>query len=687
MPDLSNQDWLDFLGTPKKKAVDPYLALGKAGLENPTPDLLSSLAGPPSHPGGPLTQADLDFLPPRQEPRTALQSPTPPLPPPPLPPNAGTTPLRSSQAPWEPAPQDVAPEVDGEQAPPPLTGGNNVDWNEVNRNNASLANPAMPVQGTQASNPMLLDDIEARAARQKSGQNASVVLQPDEDSLPMEQGPKPASPVMAQTVEPKGYDPINLLQEQYRDAIRATASARQHDLSEQEMQKYLMLASSGAQHAGGNAGAAAALGQEAAKLQAAPLQMNSLQKQAEVMQTQAKAAKETWELDPESPTSMGAQMSFIASNQFNEIADRMAKDGKLDPVQARQKLYGEVKQLNSVGLDTFQKIMKNTGDYNAQAVHAALEEAQKDQHRMLTRQLRAETVSRETLLPALNSGDSAISWFARNAVKSMMPNEVAQIPPDVFSKMTANEIQSQFPGMAGMIAEYIKFGNVRSLQVEEQKNVNDKWQIRTGRINAPGTPMNGQEAVPEVAKAMAPKFNEMTRAVPVAMQSYDALAKRAAGGPEAMANIKLNSQEGQDIRNEIQTFINYAAIVSPVHAEALKQQLAVFDKSGSINLWAFVWGSEGTQSTLESAFRNMNANYSNMAGMYERKDMSRGEVPVEPPIHLPVVIGREKTGYDSSGQVMEGPTYSFRINEKTVKYWTDENGNWKKQTTTKKPKE
>lgn len=246
--------------------------------------------------------------------------------------------------------------------------------------------------------------------------------------IPNEQGPSPSAPMPAQTVEPsRGYDPIKILQEKYGSAIRDVASAREHDLSDMQMQRKLMLLSSMGQHAMGNTGAATALGTQAARLGSSPLRMESFQKQAEVSSLMSKASLEAQLLDPESPLAQQVLMGYVMSPTGQAQANELIRaNPKLSPTEAKMMVHDMYRGASPKAMELALKYQKDAADASEVSARTRLEHAHGQVNEQQARDMYQLFQHKEKLYQELDTAGSPASNYMNAFLSKLAPEAYAE---------------------------------------------------------------------------------------------------------------------------------------------------------------------------------------------------------------------------------------------------------------------
>ena len=448
-PDLGNPSRLQWnpdasgpLPTPREPFVPGNIIGGPSTLAPETPK---------------LTQADLNFLPPRQEPRTDPMSGRVLPPPPPSALDAQTTPSRSSYGgpgvPPQTSPADMAPEVDGEQAPPPLTGFNNVSDAELAANNASVRGADNGSQYIQPSH---------------------VVSQPS-PPIPPPQSVQPSLPIppgeqapTAEEVPTHKRDPNDILLEQYREPIMDMAkAARARDLARMDSPQartdaHLMMM----QGLIGRDSALSGRGADLLRKSAYdPIYGESLEQQGKSAQSMGLGQAASEKLDPASPTSEAMRIAMLASPMTDDWANRSVAQGEFPSVrEAKEWMYNKSKNLHGAGMETFLSNVMKGGDFSKQSAERELTNVLADKNSWEGKQIRLAFETEQSLIKALGDPNHPVSRYAKGISKMMMGNKWR---PE-YEGMSALELAKLTPAIQPAL-HMIQYQAGNQLDTEKQK--------------------------------------------------------------------------------------------------------------------------------------------------------------------------------------------------------------------------
>lgn len=157
-----------------------------------------------------------------------------------------------------------------------------------------------------------------------------------------------------------------------------------------------------------------------------PFESAQIKTKTENVDNLAKANVTSQKLDPNSPASKAAKLSFYASPEFEMVAIGMSKsDPSLSVYDAKKMLYNAAEGMSQHALEAFQNTMKASGDYSRQRATEALEYASTRHQRALSSQIELEVDNTQSFYDAMNNGSSGISQFLVQAIENATGDKIA----------------------------------------------------------------------------------------------------------------------------------------------------------------------------------------------------------------------------------------------------------------------
>ena len=593
---------------------------------------------PPLTPKGPLPLYDAMGAP------TGFDDPSTLPPSPPGGENARATPFRSPQ-PLSPEGQRyanmTAGEIEDEQGgpPAPIPPG------------LGVVQPDLPISRGQPAPPTL----------------------PPVASQPV-QAPAPQLPETEVQEEPP-KDPNDIILQAYKQPImEAAMAARKRDLERMDSpltrsNAYDLIMKGQISHDPALTGRGSELLQ---KSMSAPIYAESLKQAGETAEQLGKGQIVSDSVDPNSQTSRAARMITIESPAFAEYAKAYAKKNKVSEVEARHVLAAQMQGLSQVGVEAYQKSLKASGDYTEQRAKEAREWALKEQDEARTRGIAIESATKETLFAALSRADSNVTNSLRATVAQIYP-AAANAPG--FDKMTGLELEQAYPKAAERSAEIMKFRQEYNMRLTSDIAINDEWQVATSAPRGMAGGYEGLRVPNQIGVANKGEFLKQNQSAKVALDAADDLLRMSID-PGTAFSVKLNTPQGQRVKQMLQRFAENASALSPA-GKVMLDELQKMGNSGSLDVTEFIFGSKGKKANVKSALREMNSNHQNIATTYINTKVQQGEIPATPPTWLP--MGMDTAEVMKGGVPVKVPAYVFDVNGHKVGYWRDANNVWVKK--------
>jgi hypothetical protein len=404
-----------------------------------------------------------------------------------------------------------------------------------------------------------------------------------------------------------------------------------------------------------------------------PIHAESLEQAGKTAEQLGKGQIASDAVDPNSQTSRAARMITIESPAFASYAQAYAKKNKVSEVEARHVLASQMQGLSQVGVEAFQKSLKASGDYTEQRAKEARDWALKEQTEAQTKGIAIESATKETLFEALKKPDSNVTNSLRATVAQIYP---AAAGTPGFDRMTGLELEAAYPKAAERSAEIMKFRQEYNMRLTSDIAINDEWQVATSAPRGMAGGYEGLRVPNQIGVTNKGEFLKQNQSAKVALDAADDLLRMSID-PGTAFSVKLNTPQGQRVKQMLQRFAENASALSPA-GRIMLDELQKMGNSGSLDVTEFIFGSKGKKANVKSALREMNSNHQNIATTYVNTKVAQGEIPATPPTWLPMEMDTAEI-VGKVGAPVKVPAYVFDVNGHKVGYWRDANNTWVKK--------
>ena len=629
--------------------------------ESPIEELLKRLAGASNTPALPDKGAnprlewnpDASIAPPPvRAPFAPGRSigPTPPLPPPPPLQNARTTP---SSSPYTPSPADLAPEIDGEQAPDPLTGGNSVDWNQVQTSNASLDSPFVPPQIERNINPPIPPpQVRLDSSNQGRGSVSPPQATPSPEESKLVVPPTPQLEQTPEAIPTHKRDPNDILLEQYREPIMEMAkAARARDMARMDSPQARGEASGMIWQGllGRDSGLTGRGADLLRKSSFDPIYGESLEQQGKGAEQLGKGQIASEKMDPNSPVSEATRIAMLASPMTEDWAVRAVKQGEFDNVtQAKAWMYRQSKQLHAAGMESYMSNIMKGGDFSKQAAEKGMIDVLADKHSWEAKQIKLAFETDQALKAALTDKDHPASLFVKQFLRQMDRQGYDSTPGiENMNGLQAGAALGMLDPALGVMKRRVE----HQYQVEQQREVvPGVLSFRTHRVN------NGfmdVDVLPAGANAEQEKirFSNTQAALQTANEIRDESTRLARFGATTQLGTR-GAQLGSKLRQL------HAQLNAIGDTEGMKEVNSLYGtlEKGDVKIGSVT---ANTDKLLNAVFGSVANQAGTNAPRVIRHDV---ENAAKDPSDIPLPHG-PGLGYEKASPTLVGPVSSVKIKD------------------------